>query len=484
MALLEARGLTKRFGGVTALDGLSLQIEAGEVIGVMGPNGAGKSTLLKTLLGEISPDSGDILLEGQSVRGWPTDRIARAGVALANQVPRPFLRLSVEQNVHVGALARSNRAHQWDVLELCGLQDKTKRPAASLGLLDLKRLELARALSMHPRVLFLDEVGAGLVAHETDQMIDIVRRIHAEGVALVVVEHVEAVIRELAQRVIVIDWGKIVSAGTADQVAADPQVRAIYLGEGTGVRAKERHRATSEAPALLELDNVGARYGKAIALDGVNLRVQPGEVVAVLGANGAGKTTMTRVITGLLPADHGEVRMGGAIVNRLPPHKRLQHAVSCCHEGRKIFGELTVEENLLLGGYTLDRADRRARAQELCEMFPVLAERRSQPAGTLSGGQQQLLAMARALMSNPRLLILDEASLGLSPVAVDSVYDAIADLRSSGLSVLLIEQNAHRSLSIADHAYVLDRGRVTYDGPAHALDDVDRLSEAYFGAAH
>jgi ABC-type branched-subunit amino acid transport system ATPase component len=484
MALLEAHGLTKRFGGVTALDDLSLQIDPGEVVGVMGPNGAGKSTLLKTLLGEVVPDSGDILLDGESVLGWQTDRIARAGVALANQVPRPFGRLTVEQNVHVGALARGDRMRDLDVLALCGLDDKAKRPAATLGLLDLKRLELARALSLHPRVLFLDEVGAGLVSHEIEQMIEIVRKIQAEGVALLVVEHVETVIRELAQRVIVIDWGKVIASGSPDHVAADPQVRAIYLGGGSTARTEERLRQVSGDAPLLELDNVTATYGKAVALQGVSLRVQAGEVVAVLGANGAGKTTMTRVITGLLPAAQGQVRMAGAMVNALPAHKRLQHSVSCCHEGRKIFGDLTVEENLNLGGYILSSSRRRARAEELCEMFPVLADRRQQPAGTMSGGQQQILAMARALMSDPRLLILDEASLGLSPVAVDSVYEAIANIRKAGLSVLLIEQNAHRSLSVADHAYVLDRGRVTYDGPAHALDDVDRLSEAYFGAAH
>jgi branched-chain amino acid transport system ATP-binding protein len=174
--------------------------------------------------------------------------------------------------------------------------------------------------------------------------------------------------------------------------------------------------------------------------------------------------------------------MSGETVNALPAHQRLSRGVACCHEGRKIFGELTVQENLLLGGYTLDKAGRASRADELCETFPILAQRLAQPAGTLSGGQQQLLAMGRALMSSPRLLILDEASLGLSPVAVDTVYEAISAIRDAGVAVLLIEQNAHRSLAVADHAYVLDRGRITYEGPAHHLDDADRRSEAFFGA--
>jgi branched-chain amino acid transport system ATP-binding protein len=485
MALLEARGLTKRFGGVTALDGLDLQVDAGDVVGVMGPNGAGKSTLLKTLLGEVRPDAGDVLLDGRSILGWSTDRVARAGVALANQVPRPFRQLTVEQNVRVGALARGDRMRDVDVLDLCGLADKARRPAGSLGLLDLKRLELARALSLHPRVLFLDEVGAGLVRHETEAMVDIVRKVAAEGVALVVVEHVEAVIRELARRVVVIDWGKLVAAGTPDEVAADPHVRTIYLGEGDGaVRTQERHCADTDTEPLLELDDVHARYGQAVALDGVSLTVRAGEVVSVLGANGAGKTTMTRVITGQLPATSGAVRMSGTDLGGLPPHRRVRSGVACCPEGRRIFGELTVEENLLLGGYVLATAARQTRADELCAMFPLLAQRRTQVAGTLSGGQQQLLAMARALMSDPKLLILDEASLGLSPVAVETVYEAIRRVRDTGVAVLLIEQNAHRSLSIADHAYVLDRGRVTYEGPAHVLDDADRLAAAYFGAAH
>jgi branched-chain amino acid transport system ATP-binding protein len=485
MALLEARNLTKRFGGVTALDGLDLRIEAGDVVGVMGPNGAGKSTLLKTLLGEIRPDYGDVLLDGRSILGWPTDRVARAGVALANQVPRPFARLTVGQNVRVGSLARGERLRGLDVLGLCGLGGKVDRPAGSLGLLDLKRLELARALSLHPRVIFLDEVGAGLVEHEVQALVGIVRKVAAEGVALVVVEHVEAVIRELAQRVVVIDWGKVVARGTPEQVAADPVVRSIYLGDGgPATRTQERTRRVGPLPPLLELDGVSARYGKALALDRVSLRVNAGEVVSVLGANGAGKTTMTRVITGLLPATAGEVRVVGEVVNGLAPHRRVRHGVAGCPEGRRIFGELTVQENLLLGGYTMSKVDREQRAEELCALFPILAQRRAQRAGTLSGGQQQFLAMARALMSRPRLLILDEASLGLSPVAVDAVYEAIERVRTGGVAVLLVEQNARRSLSIADHAYVLDRGRVTYEGPAHTLDDADRLSAAYFGAAH
>ena len=477
--LLEARGLTKRFGGVTALDDLDLEIEPGDVIGVMGPNGAGKSTLLKTLLGEIRPDSGDVLLDGRSVLGWPTHRIARLGVALANQIPRPFLRLTVAQNVRVGALAGGSRMRDVDVLALCGLDGKAHRPAGSLGLLDLKRLEMARALSLHPRVLFLDEVGAGLVAHETEQMIDIVRKVHAEGVALVVVEHVEAVIRGLAQQVVVIDWGKVVARGTPEEVAADPTVRSIYLGEGGALERTraEQPRSLAEAP-LLELDGVTARYGRAVALDGVTLRVQPGEVVSVLGANGAGKTTMTRVITGLLPAAAGEVRMAGTVLNDLPPHRRLGHGIACCPEGRRIFGELTVHENLLMGAF-LSRAD--TELERVYALFPVLRQRRSQLAQTLSGGEQQMVALGRALMAKPRLMLLDEPSLGLAPKLVAEMFRLIREINAAGVTILLVEQNARQALRISHRAYVLEKGRVTASGIASSLASDPAVVASYLG---
>ena len=219
-----------------------------------------------------------------------------------------------------------------------------------------------------------------------------------------------------------------------------------------------------------------------MALDGVSLRVQPGEVVSVLGANGAGKTTMTRVITGLLPASSGEVRMSGAVLSSLPPHRRLGHGVACCPEGRRIFGELTVHENLMLGGFTLASAEREARAEELCALFPVLNERRMQRAGTLSGGQQQLLAMARALMSKPRLLILDEASLGLSP------FRWTPSSRRSPTSGRRHVGAAHRAERPPQPVHRRPRLRARprphhLRGPARELDDPKRLSEAYFGAA-
>ena len=485
MPLLEARGLTKRYGGVTALDDLDLAVEPRQVVGVIGPNGAGKSTLLKSVLGEVRPDTGEVWFDGARIDGWSTDQVARTGIGLAHQIPRPFRRLTVAQNVRVAALASGDRAWHGDVLETCGLSAVADRPAASLGLLDLKRLEMARALALHPRLLLLDEVGAGLVAHEVETMIEIVREVHRQGVALMVVEHVEAVIRELADQVVVIDWGKVVSLGTPAEVAADPVVREIYLGEAAAAPLREGgERRRPDSRPLLELEGVEARYGKGVALQDVDLRVHAGEVVSVLGANGAGKTTLTKVVTGLLPPSAGQLTVDGTDVTALPAHQRVRLGVTCSPEGRKIFGELTVRQNLELGGHTLtDRRDRAARLAEMFALFPVLADRADQVAGTMSGGQQQLLAMARALMSRPRLLLLDEASLGLSPVAVEGVYEAIDSIRSTGVAVLLIEQNASRSLAIADHAYVLSRGRITYDGPPDDLHDPADLETAYFGAA-
>ncbi|MBO0704860.1 MAG: ATP-binding cassette domain-containing protein, partial [Candidatus Dormibacteraeota bacterium] len=210
---LRGDGLVKRYGGVTAVDGVDVATGPGDPLAVIGPNGAGKTTLLKMLSGEIRPDAGEVYISGRPHAGANVDSIARRGIGLAHQVPLPFARLTVRENVRVGALHRgraigNSREFVAAVLERCELSDLADRPAGSLALLNLKRLELARALSLDPQVLLLDEVAAGLVGSELRAMIELIARIRDDGVALVIVEHVEGVVRELVNRVLVLDWGK------------------------------------------------------------------------------------------------------------------------------------------------------------------------------------------------------------------------------------------------------------------------------------
>ena len=480
---LSIRGVTKSFGGVRALQGVDLEVAPGEAVAVIGPNGAGKSTLLRVAAGIHRPDAGEVRLDGVRLTGRRAQDVARRGVALCHQVPRPFARLSVRENVMVGAVARPRRtgtaARVQELLERCGLRSKADLPAAELAALDLRRLELARALATSPAVLLVDELAAGLTGRDLQQAIELVRSIHAEGRTLVVVEHVQRVVDELAGRALVLDFGRPIAEGRPAAVARDPEVRRAHLGAGvTGAPARARRPA---ARPLLELAGVSAGHGPRLALRDVDLTVHEGEVVTVLGANGAGKSTLTAAICGWLPARGGSLRFTGRELAGLLPHERARLGIALCPEGRRVFTGLRVEENLALGApLRLPRAELAARRERVHELFPVLAERRSQTAETLSGGEQQMLALGRALMASPRLLVCDEISLGLSPRALDDLYPALARISDGGTALLLVEQQARRSLALADRAYVLARGRVAYAGPPAPLLDEERLDTAYF----
>jgi len=236
-------------------------------------------------------------------------------------------------------------------------------------------------------------------------------------------------------------------------------------------------------PPLLEVTGLRAGYGPIDVLHGLDLTVAAGEVVAMIGANGAGKTTTLMTLSGIVPARGGAVRFDGADITRTPAHEVVRLGLSQSPEGRKIFPRLTVLENLEMGAYTRpDPADRAEGVRRAFELFPILGERRSQAGGLLSGGQQQMLAIARALMSKPRLLLLDEPSLGLAPQIVMQIFDVIRDLnQSQGMSVLLVEQNARMALKVAHRGYVLETGRVTFEGPAQALLTDPRIRAAYLG---
>ncbi|WP_201829910.1 ATP-binding cassette domain-containing protein [Microvirga zambiensis] len=232
---------------------------------------------------------------------------------------------------------------------------------------------------------------------------------------------------------------------------------------------------------MLEVANLKSAYGRIEVLKGVSIDVKAGEIVALVGSNGAGKTTLLRTLSGVQPATGGEIRFNGQRIDRLPPHQRVQLGITQSPEGRQVFGPLTVEDNLRLGAYRRrDKAIDEDR-DRVFTMFPVLAEKRSLLAGGLSGGQQQMLAIGRALMGKPKLLLLDEPSLGLSPLLVDQILDAIVSLKKDGITVLLVEQNASAALAIADRGYVLETGKVAYSGAGSALLADPQVKAAYLG---
>ena len=234
--------------------------------------------------------------------------------------------------------------------------------------------------------------------------------------------------------------------------------------------------------ALLEVKDLQVYYGVIQALKGINFEVNEGEIVTLIGANGAGKTTTMQSIIGLIPARSGSVIFDGNDITKMPCHKIVHLGMAQVPEGRRIFQELTVYENLLMGGFSQkDKSVIKADIESIYERFPRLAERRNQIAGTLSGGEQQMLAMGRAMMSHPKLLLLDEPSMGLSPLLVDQVFEIIKDFRNSGTTVLLVEQNAGKSLAISDRAYVLELGQIVLSGTGAELAASDEVKKAYLG---
>ena len=234
--------------------------------------------------------------------------------------------------------------------------------------------------------------------------------------------------------------------------------------------------------AMLEVKGLQVYYGVIQALKDVSFEVNQGEVIALIGANGAGKTTTLHTVTGLLPAKQGSIVFEGVDITKMPAHKIVEMGIAHVPEGRRVFSQLSVYENLIMGAYT--RKDKKEIADNL-EMvytrFPRLKERKTQRAGTLSGGEQQMLAMGRALMSNPKMIVMDEPSMGLSPIFVNEIFDIIEKVSAGGTTVLLVEQNAKKALSIADRAYVLETGNIVLSGDAKVLMNDDSIKKAYLG---
>ena len=518
--LLEASGLVKRYGGLVAINEVDLKLQPGTITGVIGPNGAGKSTLIGLIGGAISPTQGSIRLNGRDISRLPASERARAGIGRTYQIPRPFLDMTVEENLEVAqysiapfisaALARKER----DALLACtGLADAARLPARALPLLRRKRLEVARVLALKPRIVLLDEVGAGLVDSEITELIALIRSIADPNTAIVIVEHVLRVVRECCSRSMVLNFGTKLIEGPTAEVFANDEVAAVYLGTGgdresgaaSGIASEAEAQASVhlEAPAteqrvlspliaarsesggtpLLELKGICASYGQARVLKGIDLTVREGEAVAVLGANGAGKTTLARTISGAIAPTSGVLQIAGEEVAGRPPHRIAELGIAHCMEGRRIFPTLSVRENLLIAARNASASACQERLDSVYDLFPVLAERKDHSGTSMSGGQQQMLAIGRALMARPRLVIFDEISLGLAPVVMDRLYEALVVLKRSGMTLIVIEQDVDRALALADYAYVLEHGFFGLSGKPEQISADPRLRHIYIGTA-
>jgi ABC-type branched-subunit amino acid transport system ATPase component len=379
------------------------------------------------------------------------------------------------------------------------LTPRRRHQAYTLSYANRRRTEVARALVPRPCLLLLDEPTAGMNQSETAEVLGQLLALKAAGQSILLVEHKIDLVLALSDRVIVLDNGRIVSAGRPAAVRQDPAVIEAYLGQrapagASGppeprVRTAPRVATPSAEPvsaqALLEVHEVDVFYGPVQALHDVSLTVGEGEIVSLLGGNASGKSTTMKTILGLIRPRAGEVWLAGRDITRSATPYRIRAGLASVPEARRVFAEMTVEENILAGAYTRrDRAGIAADEARLLDHFPRLAERRRQAAGTLSGGEQQMLAFARALMSGPRLMCLDEPTMGLSPLFVDRVLSEIVRLNEElGVSILMVEQQAELALSIAHRAYVLASGRIVLTGDAADLKADDAVQEAYLGKA-
>ncbi len=477
---LVCRGLRKGFGALRAVDGVDLAVRGGALHSIIGPNGAGKTTLFNCVTALFPTDGGQVTFEGADVTRLPPHALVRRGLARSFQIISLFHSLPVFENVRIAVQARSRHrfslvvwaddladinAETWQLLDDLGLAEKAAMPADSLSHGDQRLLEIGIALATRPRLLLLDEPLAGLSAAERTRIAALIRRL-AGRITVVLIEHDIDRVLALSDRLSVLHQGRLIAEGTPEEIQRNPEVQAAYLG---GLRATPPvagvPAARGDTP-LLSVEGMHTYYGKSHILRGVSLEVFPGEVAALLGRNGVGKTTTLMSIMGTVPPESGRVRFRGELISRRPPEQIARLGIALVPQGRRIFPNLTVWENLALaarargeGGWSADR---------VFDLFPALRTLRASRGDQLSGGERQMLAIGRALMTNADLLLLDEPFEGLAPAVIEVVVRALEQLRKHA-TLLLVEQNAQLALNLADRVYVLGNGVVEYSGPASDL---------------
>lgn len=475
-APLQVQGIGIRFGGLKAVDQLSFDAQPGQVTGLIGPNGAGKTSVLNILGGFYQPSEGTVRLGEQALPSGRSEACARAGIARTFQTTLLFDSLTVLENVELAWRGTPDPQAARELLRFAGFEGDPDTPAADLPFVDRRMVEIARALALQPRALLLDEPAAGLGKNDKAQLAQTLGRIADSGVTVVLVEHDIPLVMQTCARLVAMENGKLLRAGSALDVQSDPAVIAAYLGVSSGIARSQRQAAGAQ---LLRTEKLSAGYGRIGVLQDIGIEIREHEVVAIVGSNGAGKSTLMRALTGLLPSA-GRIEFKGT-TQAGRPDQMCRAGLVMVPEGRQVFPRLSVRDNLLLGGYARPAAERHANLEKMLERFPRLRERVEHDAGLLSGGEQQMLAIARGMMAMPALIIFDEPSLGLAPKVVQSVYETIDQLAASGMTVLLVDQFAAMALSVADRGYVLSHGRLAAEGQAAQLLGDDAVKAAYLG---
>jgi len=515
---LDVEEISVRFGGLLALQDVNLEVHAGAVNGLIGPNGAGKTTLFNVITGLQPPTHGRVRLGGEDITRVSPHHRSRLGIARTFQRLELFGTLTARENVQMAAETRrrrptgsSSRAEADIILAHVGLSHVADEPTDLLPTGLARLVELGRALATGPSVLLVDEPSSGLNQQETVELGRVLVDLADRGIAVLLVEHDMSLVMSICHYVSVLDYGAVIAHGDPASVQNDPSVQAAYLGAVEDAPAPDHSSpvfvsggrpgaspASAPAakmiafpghaepppsnPSMLSLTDVSAAYGRIEVVHGVSLEVPEGSVYALLGPNGAGKSTLLKVASGRMPATSGTVSFDGAEIRRPVPDRLARKGLCAVPEGRAVFPNLTVAENLLMYSYRSRDTKVADLEEQSYARFPILGERRRQLAGRLSGGEQQMLALARALFTSPRLLLLDEISMGLAPLVVAELYELVAQaVAEDGITILLVEQFAQTALAIADHAGVMVNGRLVRTG---SPDEVaDHLLSTYMGEA-
>ena len=477
LQVLQLRGLSKSFGGLAAVRDVSLEISPGERKAMIGPNGAGKTTLFNLITGVFPSSSGEIVLFGKDVTRWPPHQRTALGMARTFQITSLFPKLTVLDNVLLAlagvgwtklvmwrplASYRDTGSRATQLLETAGYWERRDTEVRNLSHGEQRQIEVVLGLASDPKLLLLDEPAAGLSSGESREMAEFLKRLDP-GLAILLIEHDMDVVFDVVTE----------HLGAAFRRAwwkRDPAHRyrtASACSRSTWAPDDPARSRTSTRTTATPMSCRGCRSRSA-----------KGQIVGLLGRNGVGKTTLVNSIVGFNRPRRGRIVFKGNDITGLSSFETVRRGMGLVPQGRRVFASLTVEENLKVAS----DATARGRSSASTSYSRASSERRQQRAKTLSGGEQQMLAIARGLMTDPDCLIMDEPSEGLAPIIIQGVWQAVASLRQEGLSILLVEQNAALALQLVDHVHVMSKGRVVYSGAPKALWADEDVKSRYLGS--
>lgn len=486
--VLAARDMVKSFGGIKAVQGINISIADRTLHALIGPNGAGKTTAFNLLSGMFPPDEGEASLMGKPIAGHSPEEIAEAGIGRSFQITNLFPELSVGENIRLAVQARHPRRFDpfTNALSIEAINRETDEVVRYLGLAGIETaqagalsyggqrlLDMGVALATAPRVLLLDEPLAGLAAAERERIGAIIKRISSDLPVLLVEHDIDRVF-QLADHVTVMNEGRVLLDGTVEDARTSKKVQEIYIGSGAAAVAAKPRETSAKASALLTVDGIDTFYGKSHILNGVNFTLHNNEIIALLGRNGAGKSTLLKTLVGIAPASHGSIKLANAELVGRASAECARLGIGYVPQGRGLFAGMSVEHNLELGGLKRQTGNGVHWTRErVYEYFPRIRERLDSPADYLSGGEQQMVAVARALSGDVRVLLLDEPFEGLAPAVVEQLFETFDRLRNE-VAIIIVDHHLDLALALSDTTVALERGRIIHEGPSKALrDDLD-----------